>query len=464
MADRVTTESQRLQAFATVQARVETLMADLRIPGVALGILDGGWVRTAGFGVTNVEQPRPVDATTLFRIASITKTFTATAVMRLVEMGKLDLDAPLTRYIPNLRMSDSSVVTAVTLRHCLTHYGGWEGDHFIDTGRGDDALARYVDSMVDVPQKTPLGTVWSYNNAGFSMAGRAIENVTGHTYERVIAELLTDRLGMCRTGFFWDELITESAAVGHAVMPDGPQVARPQPFPRGMNPLGGLISCVDDLLRWARFHLGDGLAPDCTSLLSGDTLRYMQSPLKLAGSMATDIGITFQGYDAGGARVVGHGGSWASQLTNFRIAPEHGFAVVILTNAHNGPELHGPVTATALEAFLGAKSTPPITRSISADQLERFAGTYTAVIDDLTLSVRDGRLMLEQPRRLALFNAQPHPPPIAPVHLAFVSDDEVVGLDAPFAGARGEFLVGDNQEIEWLRWGGRIHRKVSSDA
>ena len=74
MADRVTTESQRLQAFATVHARVETLMADLLIPGVALGILDGGWVRTAGFGVTNVEQPRPVDATTLFRIASTVAT------------------------------------------------------------------------------------------------------------------------------------------------------------------------------------------------------------------------------------------------------------------------------------------------------------------------------------------------------------------------------------------------------
>ena len=464
MVDRVTTESQRLQAFATVRARVEQLMADLRIPGVAIGILDGEWVKTAGFGVTNVESPRPVDANTLFRIASITKTFTATAVMRLVEMGKLDLDAPLTRYIPNLRMSDASVTPAVTLRHCLTHYGGWEGDHVIDTGRGDDALARYVDSMVDVPQKTPLGTVWSYNNAAFAMAGRAIENVTGHTYERVIAELLTDRLGMRRTGFFWDELITESAAVGHAVMPDGPQVARPQPCPRGMNPFGGLISCVDDLLRWARFHLGDGLAPDCTSLLTGDTLRYMQSPLKLAGSMATDIGITFLGDDVGGARIVGHGGAWASQMTNFRIVPEHNFAVVILTNAHNGPQLMGPVTNTALDAFLGRKSSPPVTRSLSAAQLERYSGTYTAVIDDLTLSVRDGTLMLEQPRRKALFNARPQPPIIAPVRLAFVGDDKVVGLDAPFAGARGEFLVGDNQEIEWLRWGGRLHRKVSGDA
>ena len=384
--------------------------------------------------------------------------------MRLVEMGKLDLDAPLTRYIPNLRMSDASVTPAVTLRHCLTHFGGWEGDHFIDTGRGDDALARYVDTMIDVPQQTPLGAVWSYNNAGFSMAGRAIENVTDRTYERAIAELLTDRLGMPRTGFFWDELITESAAVGHAVMPDGPKVARPQPFPRGMNPLGGLISCVDDLLRWARFHLGDGLAPDCTALLSGDTLRYMQSPLKLAGSMATDIGITFQGYDAGGVRVVGHGGSWASQLTNFRIVPEHGFAIVILTNAHNGPELHGPVTGVAIEAFLGAKSVPPETQSLSAEQLARYSGTYHAVIDDLVLSVRDGTLTLDQPRRLALFNAQPHPPPIAPVRLAFVRDDEVVGRDAPFAGARGEFLVGDNQEIEWFRWGGRIHRKVGGDA
>src|SRR6185312_269076 len=159
-------------------------MERLRVPGVAVGLLVDGEAIAEGFGVTSVENPLPVDDTTLFQIGSITKTFTATAVMRLVEQGKLDLNVPVRTYLPNLRLADEEVARKVTLRHALNHTSGWPGDVFEDFGPGDDAQAKMVERIASLPQLTPLGTVWSYNNVAYSLAGRAIEIVTGLTFER----------------------------------------------------------------------------------------------------------------------------------------------------------------------------------------------------------------------------------------------------------------------------------------
>src|SRR5262245_61104042 len=125
------------EAFDRVGAVVRAAMASFGVPGVALGVWHDGQVRMAGFGVHNVEHRLPAGPTTLFRVASITKTFTASAVMRLVEQGRLELDAPLRRFVPDLRLADPEATERATLRHCLNHYGGWTGDVFDDFGRGD---------------------------------------------------------------------------------------------------------------------------------------------------------------------------------------------------------------------------------------------------------------------------------------------------------------------------------------
>jgi len=111
------------------------------VPGVALGVVWDGRDFMAGFGVTNVDHPLSVDGDTLFQIGSTTKTFTGTAAMRLVEMGKLDLDTPIRQYLRALRLADEEATARVNLRHLFTHTGGWVGDYFLDTGPGDDALA-----------------------------------------------------------------------------------------------------------------------------------------------------------------------------------------------------------------------------------------------------------------------------------------------------------------------------------
>jgi len=154
--------------FQPLHERITEAMERLHVPGVAVGIIHDGAEHVAAFGVTNVDYPAPVVEDTLFQIGSTTKTLTATTVMRLVEEGKIDLDTPIRAYLPDLRLADEATAAGVTTRHLLTHTAGWSGDHFLDTGRGEDALAGYVASMADLPQLTPLGQVCSYNNAAFS--------------------------------------------------------------------------------------------------------------------------------------------------------------------------------------------------------------------------------------------------------------------------------------------------------
>src|SRR4051794_9486317 len=217
-------------------------MGRLHVPGVAVGVLHNGVEQVAGFGVTSVEAPVPVDTHTLFQIGSITKTFPGTAAMRLVEQGKLDLDVPVRTYLPDLKLQDEDAAARVTLRHLFNHTGGWLGDYFADTGLGDDALAIIVKQMADLPQWTPLGQLFSYNNAGFYIAGRVIEVVTGKTYEAAIKELVFDPLGLAESFYFANDCISRRVSVGHHVQDGQPVVARPWALPRGAHAAGAIAA------------------------------------------------------------------------------------------------------------------------------------------------------------------------------------------------------------------------------
>lgn len=186
------------------------------IPGSVLAISIGGQRVTRALGATSVENPLPITTGTLFQIGSITKTMTALAVMRLVDQGRLSLDAPLREALPDFRVRDPDATQRATLRTTLTHMGGWEGDIFEDPGGGDDALALLVRQMSALQQVAPFGTLWSYNNAGFCAAGRVIEVATGLPFERALQALVLEPLGMGQSWFFAADIMTRRFAAGHA--------------------------------------------------------------------------------------------------------------------------------------------------------------------------------------------------------------------------------------------------------
>jgi CubicO group peptidase (beta-lactamase class C family)/predicted alpha/beta-fold hydrolase len=202
------------------QRRLTALAGRHRVPGATLGILrvrPGGddELVEAAHGVVNKDTGVATTTDTVFQIGSISKVWTATVVMQLVDEGLLDLDAPVIDVLPEFRLADPEVTKQVTMRHLLTHTSGIDGDVFTDTGRGDDCLEKYVAVLAGQTQNHPLGATWSYCNAGLSVAGRVIEKLTGGTWDAAVRARLFGPLGLRRTGTLPEEALAHRTAIGH---------------------------------------------------------------------------------------------------------------------------------------------------------------------------------------------------------------------------------------------------------
>ena len=429
------------------------------IPGVSLGVLHEGETKTTGFGVTHVDYPLPVTDETLFQIGSITKTFTGTLAMRLVEGGKLDLDATVRTYLPGFKVVDKETSARVTVRHLMTHTAGWVGDVFEDSGGGDDALARYVAAMAGIEQLAPLGKVWSYNNAGFGVLGRILEVVTGDRYADSLRTMLLEPLGMETCYFGPDEVITRRFAVGHHVAPTGAEVARPWTLPAYVDPIGGIVCHVRDLLRYARFHLGDGTAEGGERLLGQESLTQMHAPHVTVWG-GEHWGLTWSVDATHSVRLVSHGGGTVGQITLLTLVPEHHFAVVVFTNADQGGTLANAVTRRSLKEYLDVEIELPKPIESSEDELTPYLGLYRRPFADLELGLLGGRLIGQLTYKKSFPTSDvPLPPPPPPMTLARCEEDRLLVLDGPFKDTTAEVIRKDDGAIGWLRANGRIHKK-----
>ncbi len=447
--------------FAQLGKLVQEEMARLDVPGVAVGIIDGDQEQIATFGVTNIEHPLPITADTLFQIGSTTKTFTATIIMRLVEAGKLDLDTPVRTYLPGLRLADQDVANRVTLRHLLSHSGGWSGDFFLDTGTGRDAIRRAVARMHSLPQITPLDSVWHYNNAGFYIAGRVIEVVTHKSYEQAAREMVLEPLGMKMTFFTAEEVITYRVATGHNNPDVGgkhpAKIALPWGLPRNTDPVGRIISTVRDQIRYARFHLGDGTAEDGTRLLSAESMSLMRTP-RIEAANGEQFGLGWFLRDMNGTLQMRHGGATNGQMSAFVLVPSRHWAVTVLTNADLGRALHSKVTEWALEHYIGYR--PPADEPIEStpEDLEPYVGRYADVMVDLDVYLEGDKLFI-QPEVKQGLPGQEMPPPEPAAALARYAADKLVVLNGPMSGAHMEFIR-EGKKIVWLRAGGRLYGRT----
>jgi CubicO group peptidase (beta-lactamase class C family) len=453
--------------FRELDATIEAGMARYQIPGVAVGMYYQGQEYVRGYGVTTVDHPQPVDGDTLFRIASTTKTFTGTAVMRLVEQGLLDLDAPVRRYIPDFRLADEAAAARVTVRQCLNHSAGWVGDDEEDFGRGDDVLANYVTDLSRLPQLTPPGAQFAYNNVALDVAGRVIEVVTGRTYEEAVRALLLEPLGLSRTWYFTDQLAGYPIAGSHVVDGDRP-VLVPEAWYllRNGHADGGLISSARDQLGWARFHLGDGRAPDGTPLLSPASLAAMRSNPGPDGTLLSEIdgaGVSFfLRRTAEGVHVVQHGGDWTGQISGFLFVPARDFAMTLLTNSSRGGRLRAELFLDdwTLQRFAGLRNSPAVPTPLPPSRLAEYEGTYLGTTigtmgeyEETIFSLRgnDGALQGRLERAGGGVD----------VTLTSYRDEYVVlergGSGAPPGSERANF-VRDDSRVAWLSYGGRLYR------
>ncbi|MGW5364906.1 serine hydrolase [Actinopolymorpha pittospori] len=425
-----------------LEGEVAQAAQELGVPGVAVGVDRGGEREIVTYGATSVEHGRPVDEATLFQIGSTAKTFTATAIMVLVEQGLIELDQPVRRYLPELRLQDASTAETLTVGQLLNHTAGWDGgDAWTDTGEGDDALERSVALLADLPQQFAAGTGASYNNAAFVLAGRVVEKVTGESYERALARLVFAPLGLRQTMTSLNEIMTRPFAVGHRSPGSDDRtvsVCRPWSDPRGYLPAGArLASSLGDQLTWARFQLGDGRSPDGTRLLSEHRLRAMHAPTtshELLPGVRIGIGWLLREID--GVRLVEHHGDVSGQHSSVTVVPERDCAIVVLTNSTpTGRELAERIVRRILETQLGLVEQAPEPLLLSPDELAPYEGTYRTDGIELRVVVAGSGLVIHG----TVFDDDA-PGETLEFPVSLLAGERFLVVDGPFAGLQGEFV------------------------
>jgi len=443
--------------FRKIAKKIVSEMKRLEVPGVAIGIWNKGREHTAGFGITSVEHPLPVTPDTLFQTGSISKTFTGTLLMMLAERGKVDLDAPVRKYIKDFKLQDEEVAKKVTVRHLLTHMGGWVGDYFNDFGNGDDALDKMVKDIAKLPQVQPLGKIWSYNNTGFNIAARIIEIVTRKPYEQAAQEMLFDPLNLDMTFFYpSDILFTHRFVVGHTKVKGKVQVARPWAIGRAGNGVGGVVSTVKDLLKYGRFHMSSGKK----NVISGKSLRAMRVPQADAGPRGM-MGITWFIRDAGRFKVYAHGGATNGQQAYFFFIPEKDFACAILTNSDDGGIITAEMFGLVLETYFKVELPSPEPREVPLVELKELVGRYKIGTECFDIKVK-GKYLMYHHIPLGGFPTPDTPPGPAmpPMRFQFYEKDKLIGLDEPLKGALADIIRNEQGRVEYFRVGGRAHKKI----
>jgi CubicO group peptidase (beta-lactamase class C family) len=451
---------EKLSDFVIAQA------TEFGVPGVAVGVLLDGQEIYASHGVTSLNHPLPVDEKTLFPLASVSKTFTATALMRLVAEGKVDLDAPVRRYVPELKLADEQAAAQITVLNLLNHTAGLDWN-LIDDGKGDRSLAGLVAKLPELPLIAPPGARASYSQAGYDLAGRIIEKVTGLPFEQAMASLVLEPVGLWDTVYGLAEVMVRKFAVGYNRGDDGElHPARPwgafKEGARGDNPGGGLASSVSDLLRWARFQLGDG-----EGVLPAEALHRMreQTVELRASTLGEGFGICWFLHDLDGVHGIGHGGSGNGQFAELLIVPERNFAVVSLVNAGpDGYPFNQSVAKWALEHYLGVVEQAAEPLPYDEGQAQQVVGRYEIDAMNLDIATDGTRLTLAVEIKPEIREASDEemPPDYPAAAIGFLpgDGDEYIITEGGLKGQRGYFSRDDDGAVIGVDLAGRLFNRV----
>ena len=347
------------RAIPAVDSVMRAFMARTRAPGIAYGlVVDGALLHVAAHGVREVSSGARVDTSTVFRIASMTKSFTALAILQLRDAGKLSLDDPAERYVPELRRLryPTSDAPRITVRHLLTHAAGFPednpwGDQQLDASEAD--LSRLMRS--GIPFANVPGVAYEYSNFGFAILGRIVVNVSGLPYARYVRERILRPLGMTSTTMEARQVPAHRLAHGYRLQ-DGTWLEEP-PLPDGsFGAMGGMLTSSADLSRWVGLMLGAWPARDGAEspVLKRSSLREMQQLWRSASATVVRTTAGALTLNAGGyayglrvsqncqfAHIVAHSGGLPGFGSQMRWLPEYGVGIIALGNltytGWNGP-------------------------------------------------------------------------------------------------------------------------------
>ncbi|WP_127500693.1 serine hydrolase domain-containing protein [Actinoplanes solisilvae] len=365
------------------------------VTGAAVAIGHDDQLLEAATGVLNRETGVEATPDSVFQIGSVTKIWTAALVMQLVDEGLVDLDEPVRRYLPSFGVVDAAAAESVTVRQLLLHTGGFDGDLFEDTGRGDDALDRYVAYLHDhAHQIAAPGAMYSYCNSGYAVLGALVAKLRGGTWESVLRERLINPLGVRNMALFAEEAILFRVAAGHIRS----QVARPWQLPHSNAPAGATpCAAPRELVRFGRLFLDGGVSTSGDRLLSAEAIAAMTAPqLTLPGVVERGgghRGLGFELFDWDGAAAYGHNGGTIGQAALWRVVPAHKLVVAINATGADAPGFFDDLLDAIVRELTGLavppRPTPP--SGPYAPGPAEFAGRYEypmAAYD--VIATRDG--------------------------------------------------------------------------
>lgn len=393
--------------IALLSAWIELQMAYRGLPGLSIGIVhDQDLIWARGFGLADREAHRPAAADTLYRIASITKLFTATAILQLRDAGKLQLDDPVAKHLawfkPPARFADAP---AATIRHLLTHTAGVarEAPFPYWTTLDFPAIEAIRAALPNQEPALPTETTWKYSNLGLTLAGEIVAALSGEAYADYVARHVLAPLGMAATLVAAPDPAHAKLATGHARrMPDGGRAAAPYTDTKGIAAAANMTSNVEDLARFAmlQFRAGLGRPKGGAQILSGTTLAEMQRIHWLEPDWQAGWGLGFRIFRRAGKTIVGHGGSVRGYRTDLALSPADKVAVIVLINADDGEPMLFSEKAFQWVAPAIVKATAPPAAATADPAWQTYVGKYRNAWGDVEVLVLDGALVMLPPQAL----------------------------------------------------------------
>lgn len=347
--------------FAAVDAYVEAQRQALHIPGLALAVVQGDQVTYLhGYGQA-ASDGRAVTPQTPFMIGSVTKSFTALAIMQLVEAGQVELDAPVQRYLPWFRVADPQASAQITVRQLLNQTSGFsEGtglQEHIASDSSDAAIEAAVRRLADAKLSHAPGTVYGYSNVNFNILGLIVQTVAGQSYERYIQEHIFDPLEMRQSFTSQDRAAAAGMASGHLIW-FGMPIPKDVPFNRGGLPSGSLICSAEDMAHYLTAQLNDGRYGKVRVVSQQGSAAMHQPAAPITSELYYGMG-----WDIGqieGAPAVFHDGDEANFKAHVLMLPTEKLGVVVLANAQGLSISTGPsqIAQGVLAVVTGKQPTP----------------------------------------------------------------------------------------------------------
>ncbi|MFI6284257.1 serine hydrolase domain-containing protein [Streptomyces sp. NPDC051018] len=384
---------------AMLKELLDETAQDMGVAGAQLAMAVGDDTAECATGLANARTRQPVTTNTIFQVGSTTKLFTAALILQLVDEGLLGLDTPVSRRLPDIPLSSSPEAADITPRLLMSMTSGLDNGPYRDTGRGDDAIARYAGLLGRIPLISPPGERYGYSNASTVVSGLLVERLTGVTWDRALRSRLLAPLALHRAATLPEDQIYHSVAVGHDTGTGPARLRRPWIIGRGMGPAGTtLCAAAGDLMRFGQVLMSGGQASGGPRALTRESAAVLHTrtadvPAKwFADSWC--VGPYHKTWD--GTDVYGHSGTNIGGSSLLLWVPEHEAVIAVTMNVPSkGYEFTDRLLGRLFPDVLGVgKPTRPVPDGSLPVDTALYTGSYDCYGFTYEVTAADGRLFL----------------------------------------------------------------------